>query len=145
MLGTRFLATAESNAHLAYKQALITAYAKDTALTNCFQDGWPATHRALRNTTFVRWEAAGWPPPCKRPGEGDVLATTPDGTQVLRYRRESPLRGFEGAVTECALYAGRSVEFVKDLPAAGELVKRLWRECEAPLADASAIRGGKKT
>jgi hypothetical protein len=29
-----------------------------------------------------------------------------------------------------ALYAGLSVDFVKDLPLAGELVRRLWRECE---------------
>ena len=40
----------------------------------------------------------------------------------------------EGAVTECALYAGRSVDFVKDLPAAGELVERLWQECSAEMA-----------
>jgi hypothetical protein len=34
-------------------------------------------------------------------------------------------------VTECAMYAGLSVDFVKDLPAAGELVERLWQECKA--------------
>jgi hypothetical protein len=34
-------------------------------------------------------------------------------------------------VTECAMYAGLSIDFVKDLPAAGELVERLWQECEA--------------
>jgi len=43
------LATVESNAHPDYKRAILAAYAKDTALTICFQDGWPATHRALRN------------------------------------------------------------------------------------------------
>ena len=31
-------------------------------------------------------------------------------------------------MTECAMYAGLSVDFVKDLPAAGELVARLWQE-----------------
>ena len=29
------------------------------------------------------------------------------------------------------MWAGTSVEFVKDLPEAGELVARLWQECEA--------------
>ena len=45
-LGTRFVATVESNAHPEYKRALLAAYAKDTALTICFQDGWPATHHS---------------------------------------------------------------------------------------------------
>ena len=34
-------------------------------------------------------------------------------------------------VTDCALYAGQSFEFVKDRPSAGELVEGLWRESEA--------------
>lgn len=130
MLGTRFVATVESNGHPAYKQAMLAAHAQDTALTVCFQDGWPATHRALRNRTFVLWDAAGCPPPGERPGEGEAIATRPDGSKVLRYDWRSPYRGMEGAVTECALYAGLSVDFVKDLPAAAELVERLWQECK---------------
>src|SRR5437016_1946147 len=128
MLGTRFVATIESNGHPAHKKAMLAAHAQDTALTVCFQDGWPATHRALRNRTFVLWDAAGCPPPGKRPGEGEVVATRPDGSKVLRYDYRSPYRGMEGAVTECAMYAGLSVDFVKDIPAAGELVARLWQE-----------------
>jgi hypothetical protein len=41
------------------------------------------------------------------------------------------LRGFGGSVTECPMWAGTSVEAIKDLPEAGELVGRLWRESEA--------------
>ena len=131
MLGTRFVATAESSAHPAYKREIMKAHAKDTVLTTCFQDGWPsATHRALRNRTFIMWDAAGCPPPGKRPGEGDVLANGSDGRKVHRYFATSPDQGLEGAITECALFAGLSVEFVKDLPRAGALVERLWRECE---------------
>jgi nitronate monooxygenase len=145
MLGTRFVATVESNAPPAYKQAIVAAYAKDTALTICFQDGWPAMHRALRNDTFVRWDAAGCPPPGKRPGEGEVLMSRSDGSKVRRYWYQSPVQGEEGSITECALYAGRSVEFVKDLPAAGELVKRLWRECQAAPTDVPPIAKEKKS
>ena len=58
-LGTRFVATAESTAHPDYKHALAAAKGKDTALTICFQDGWSAMHRVLRNRTFIMWEAAG--------------------------------------------------------------------------------------
>jgi nitronate monooxygenase len=139
-LGTRFVATAESNAHMDYKRAIVAAHAKDTALTNCFQDGWPAMHRALRNRTFVMWDAAGCPSPGKRPGEGDVIATRPDGSKVLRYGSRHPMRGDEGAVTECPLWAGLGVEFVKDLPAAGELVERLWRECQVAASSADSAR-----
>ncbi len=139
-LGTRFVATVESNAHPDYKRAILAAYAKDTALTICFQDGWPATHRALRNRTFVMWDAAGCPSPGKRPGEGDVIATRPDGSKVLRYGSRHPTRGDEGAVTECPLWAGLGVEFVKDLPAAGELVERLWRECQVAASSADSAR-----
>ena len=38
-LGTRLVATLESNAHPVYKQAIIAAHARETALTICFQDG----------------------------------------------------------------------------------------------------------
>jgi len=131
MLGTRFVATKESFAHPEYKNAIIQAHAQDTALTTCFQDGWPnAPHRVLRNRTFVMWDAAGCPPSGQRPGEGDVIGTRPDGTKVTRYSGLA-LRGFEGAVTDCALYAGLGVDSVKDLPAAGELVERLWKEYQA--------------
>ena len=132
VLGTRFVATQESLAHDEYKNAIIRAEAKDTAFTVCFQDGWPgATHRTLRNSTLVRWEAAGCPPVGKRPGEGDVVATRADGTKVLRYYLGSPDRGLQGAITDLAMHAGEGVDDVEDLPPARDLVRRLWAECLA--------------
>lgn len=121
MLGTRFVAAVESNAHEAFKQAIVSAYVRDTALTNCFQDGWHAMHRALRNRTFTTWDAAGCPPPGRRPGEGDVLLSRPDGSKVRRYWYQSPVADDDGRIAECALYAGESVEVVevaKDVPRA---------------------------
>jgi nitronate monooxygenase len=129
MLGTRFVSTIESNAHPAHQKAIIAAHAKDTALTMCFQDGWPAMHRALRNPTFIMWETAGCPSPGRRPGEADVVAIRPDGQTVLRYWDGSPTKELQGSPSEMALFAGLSVDFVKDVPAAGTLVQRLWREC----------------
>ena len=137
-LGTRFVATAESSAHPDYKRAILAAYAKDTALTICFQDGWSAMHRVLRNRNFVMWDAAGCASPGKRPGEGDAIATKADGSKILRYQAWSPVRGFGGAVTECPMWAGQSVQFIKDLPAAGELLGRLWKECEAAGANSNS-------
>jgi len=133
MLGTRFVATRENSAHQEYKDALLKANKGNTVLTVCFDDGWPnATHRVLRNGTFIRWDAAGCPPVGKRPGEGDVVATRPDGRTVLRYAVVMPLASFTGnQLLNCALYAGEGVGFVRDIPTAGDLVVRLWKECVA--------------
>ena len=75
MLGTRFIASAESGAHHAYKAALVASASSDTVLTGCFDGEWPyALHRVLRNATLASWEAAGCPPSGNRPGEGEVVA-----------------------------------------------------------------------
>ena len=77
-------------------------------------------------------ERAGCPSPGKRPGEGELVTTRSNGEKVLRYSAYVPDRDFHGAAArEMALMAGLGVEYVKDLPSAGELVQRLWRECEA--------------
>jgi nitronate monooxygenase len=130
MLGTRFVATRESLYHQVYKDALLRANKGDTVLTVCFEGGWPNTPlRVLRNGTFIRWEAAGCPPAGKRPGEGDVLATRPDGSKLLRYSFFSPTVGTTGEnLLDLAFSAGEGVGSVRDVPAAGDLVKRLWQE-----------------
>jgi nitronate monooxygenase len=130
-LGTRFVATRECTAHPDYKRAIVAAFAQDTVLTNCFQDGWPAMHRVIRNRTVSMWEASGCPLPGKRPGEGDVLATRADGAKILRYTIGVAKSDYIGSIMELPLWAGKGVDAVKDVPKAGELVERLWKECEA--------------
>ena len=131
LVGTRFVATKECNAHDEYKGALARAKAADTVLTVCFQDGWTnAPHRVLRNCTFAMWEAAGCPPPGKRPGEGDVLTTNAvTGAKKVRYSASNPGRDDRGDVLELPLYAGQGVDAIRAIPSAGELVPRLWKEC----------------
>ncbi|MBI3801366.1 MAG: nitronate monooxygenase [Deltaproteobacteria bacterium] len=133
LIGTRFVATQEAGAHSDYKNLLIRANAGDTVFTVCFQDGWPnAPHRVLRNPTFSMWEAAGCPPPGKRPGEGDVVATQA-GNPILRYKTIPPGPAMTGMITHMAMYAGQGVGAIRDLPSAGELVERLWEDCVAGL------------
>lgn len=131
LIGTRFVATKEADAHDEYKRAIAQAKISDTVLTICFQDGWPnATHRVLRNRTFEMWEAAGCPPASKRPGEGDILATNVStGVTKRRYSVSTPQPDDRGTLTELCLYAGQNVDTIRDIPSAGELVARLWREC----------------
>lgn len=136
MLGTRFVATRESRAHDAYKRALVEAQGEeDTALTVCFDGGWPyAAHRVLRNSTFAAWEAAGSPPPGVRPGEGEMVARTADGEPILRYEDAAPRAGHTGDVLAMCLYAGTGVGDVTDIPSAAELVARLGAEYDAAVA-----------
>ncbi len=129
MLGTRFVATQESRAHPAYKQRLVGAQAEETALTVCFDGGWPyAAHRVLRNTTLETWEANGCPQHGARPGEGEVMGHTAAGEPILRYEDTAPRLGFTGDVLAMCLYAGTSCASIADIPPAGEMVKRLWEE-----------------
>ncbi|MGC5323597.1 NAD(P)H-dependent flavin oxidoreductase [Micromonospora arida] len=120
MLGTRFLAAAEAATHEVYRQHLIAATGADTVHTLCFDGGWPnAAHRALRNTTLQRWQAAGSPPAPLRPGEGDLVAIDASGKNRPRYEDLMPLPGMTGDLAAMALYAGQSVSLVHDvLPAA---------------------------
>jgi nitronate monooxygenase len=131
LIGTRFVATKEALGHDDYKDALTRAKATDTVLTICFQDGWTnAPHRVLRNRTVEMWEAAGCPPPGKRPGEGDVVTTNvATGSTKRRYAISAPQPSDRGAITELPLWAGMGVDAIRDLPSAGDLVARLWREC----------------
>jgi nitronate monooxygenase len=132
IMGTRFMATQESSAHDEYKNALVHAESADAAMSVCYGDGWPgATHRTLRNTTLNRWEAAGCPPPGKRPGEGDIIARRANGSGVMRYSIATPSRGLEGTVTDMAMYAGEGVGEVKDVPPVRDLLARIWAECMA--------------
>jgi nitronate monooxygenase len=129
MLGTRFVATQESRAHDDYKRALVAAKAGDTALTVCYDGGWPyAAHRVLRNSTLELWEAHGCPPVGRRPGEGNVVAATQAGDPIYRYEDTAPRRGMAGDIAAMCLYAGTDCSAIRDVPAAGALVTRLWQE-----------------
>ncbi len=88
VMGTRFVASEECDAHPLYKARLIEAEARDTVLTKLFDVGWPASpHRVIRNTTYEHWEAAGSPPSGQRPGEDEKVAGG-----VLRYASTRPSR-----------------------------------------------------
>ena len=134
MLGTRFVATRESLAHEFYKRRLVEARAEDTALTVCFDGGWPqAAHRVLRNSTLENWEATGCPPVGRRPGEGERIARDETGKEVQRYDDTPPRTAMTGNLEAMCLYAGTSCAIIDDIPPAGELVERLWRECQATI------------
>ncbi len=108
-VGTRFMAAAESIAHPAYIEALISAGADDTILTTAFGDGWPdAPHRVLKSAI-----AAG-------EALGDAQSWAPDW----------PTTTSVGAVEARALYAGQSVGAVRSRQPAAEILAELVEEAE---------------
>lgn len=139
-LGTRFVASEESRAHPEYKRRIVESVATDTVYTEDLYDiSWPgAPTRTLRNRTYDEWDAAGRPPPGRRPGEGTSVGTMrlPSGEayELPRYAGAgSPLVGFEGDFDLLALWAGESVEAVHDVLPAAEIVARLAEEAAAAL------------
>ena len=122
-MGTRFVASAECEAHPIYKAALVRANGSDTVLTGLFDIGWPAPHRVLRNSTFERWEAAGRPASGSRPGEGDQVARGP-GHPIPRYGVNLPRVDVEGDIEAMAMYAGQGVGAIASEEPAGEIVER---------------------
>ena len=122
----RFLATVESGAHPEFKKLLLAARATDTVYTTLFDQGWPdAPHRALRNSTFEKWEKAGHSATGKRPGEGDVIGAFPNGDPIPRYGVPAPMQGATGEIEAFALYAGQSVGLIRNLPDVAAVIRDL--------------------
>ena len=139
-LGTRFVASEESRAHPEYKRRIVESRAKDTVYTDDLYDiSWPgAPTRTLRNRTFDEWEAAGRPPPGRRPGEGTFVGvlrlSSGEKVEFPRYAGAgSPLVGFDGDFDYPAMWAGESVEVVNDVLPAAEIVRRLAQDAAAAL------------
>ncbi|AXT20283.1 nitronate monooxygenase [Flavobacteriaceae bacterium AU392] len=129
VMGSRFVATKESGAHLKYKNALVKAKAEDTIFTVCMNKGWDsAAHRILRNKTTELWEAAGCPVIGERPGEFDIVARRANNDPIERYDSDSPLQGMTGDVETMANYAGHSVNNIHDIPSVQELIDSIWNE-----------------
>ena len=136
-IGTRFVASAEANAHPDYQRALLEATETGTAYGTVFDGGWPdAPHRTLRNSTVQAWEDAGRPAAGARPGEGE--AVTDGSSPQLRYGSDLPTRRVEGAVEAMALYAGQGVGLVHDVRPAAEIARTMAEQARDVLARLAA-------
>ena len=129
-IGTRFLASHEAAIHPRYRERLLAASENDTVfLEDLFNIGWPnAPHRTLRNQTVEAWEAAGRPPSGKRPGEGEVIATSRSRGPIVRYRSFTPGPDVEGDIDALSLWAGQGVGLVSRLQSAGDIVREIAEE-----------------
>jgi nitronate monooxygenase len=137
-LGTRFVASEEALVHPAHKQRILESTATDTVYSELYDAWWPgAPHRTLRNRTFQAWEAAGRPPPGRRPGEGTVIGTRQlSSGQVQpwpRYAVGIVPPSFEGDLQAVPMLAGESCGVVNDIKPAAAIVRDLARDAAAAL------------
>jgi nitronate monooxygenase len=142
-MGTRFLLAEEAATHPVYREAVIAADETTTAYSSLFDGGWPdAPLRALRNSTWATWRAAGEPPPGARPGEGDVVATGEDGRAIERYSNDAPVAGASGDIAAMVLYAGQGVGLARRIQPAGEIVREVAEEAARVLAETRVMGDG---
>jgi NAD(P)H-dependent flavin oxidoreductase YrpB (nitropropane dioxygenase family) len=132
-IGTRFLASHEATIHPRYRERLLQANENDTVfLENLFDVRWPnAPHRVLRNQTVEAWEAAGRPPSGKRPGEGEVIATSRASGPIVRYQSYTPGSDAEGDIDALPLWAGQGL--LSKVQSAGDIVREIADEARLVL------------
>jgi nitronate monooxygenase len=127
--GTRFLLSAESRAHPAYKQRLLPA--EETILTELFGAGWPAPHRVVPNaaTDLGGSRTSRLLNHLLAPG----ARYTPAGLQMRMIRAQRPGSRLltpvgptdeapETLVDAGALYAGETVSRLTEIRPAADLV-----------------------
>jgi NAD(P)H-dependent flavin oxidoreductase YrpB (nitropropane dioxygenase family) len=139
-LGTRFVASEEAFVHPEFKHRVVEGGSADLVYADLYTVGWPgvAHHRTLRNTLFEEWDRAGRPPEGGRAGEGISIGTrlglSGEREEVFRYASVMVTPDFEVDIDYAPLWAGESIDVVKDIKPAAEIVADLVRDAEAALA-----------
>jgi nitronate monooxygenase len=124
-MGTRFVASLESDFHLDYKAALVAAQAGDTVYTERFAELWPgAPHRVLRSA--IAAAEAGTDPIVGSMSAGAIRIDVP------RFAGFAPVADATGDVAAMALFAGEGVGEISEVLPAGDIV-RLFGERAAGL------------
>src|SRR5215471_887989 len=128
VLGTRFLATSEANAHPQYKQKLLDAAETDTVRTILFGHGWPnAPHRTLRTRFVEQWLGNESRAQESRPDE-PVIGKTSIGDReipIQRFMSIPPNTLVTGDIDSMALLAGQAVGLVNEIKPAATVVREL--------------------
>jgi nitronate monooxygenase len=125
-VGTRFVASAESDAHPRYQELLVAAAGEDTVYTEAFSVMWPdAPHRVLRSAVDAAERAD------EVVGEMEIAGTR---EPVPRFAVPAPTRDTTGTIDAMALYAGQSVGSVRAVEPAAAIVRDLAEGAERLLA-----------
>lgn len=118
-VGTRFVATVESDAHDHYVQRLIDGTAADTVLTERFDVGWPDAPVRVLASSLAAAEAA--------PDGTVATLAADDGSVTLlpRFTTTPPTRTTVGNLDALPLYAGTSIDSVHARQTAADVMQEL--------------------
>jgi len=127
-MGTRFLATAESDFHQLWKEAVVACGDRGTLIARGFVGParWVKTPRSVEHarTTIVK-------------SPGVFLGVPDDYTTIDRslidFEVESIKAVYDGDREKAMFAAGEAAQRIDDLPAVGDLVQHVVREAEAVL------------
>ena len=124
-VGTRFVASKESEAHPDYKRRLLAASQADAIYTEIFRVGWPpnSPHRVLRNSLTEGGSVPPGPVGSARIGDRTV--------EVPQFGSATPTIHTEGRIELMANYAGQGVGLIRNILPAAEIVQQMASEAEA--------------
>ena len=131
VMGTRFLATPEANAHPVYKAAILAASEEDTVRTTLFGNGWPDTpHRTLRTPFVTQWLDRAPDTQGSRHGGPDsdpgiVGRTVIAGVEmpIPRFASLPPNADANGDIHSMSLLAGQSAGLIDAIQPASDILR----------------------
>jgi len=126
VMGTRFVATPEANAHPLYKTRLVAASEENTVRTILFGHGWTdAPHRALRTPFVGEWLDRERETQDSRPDEPVIGRAVIAGAElpIQRFVSIPPNSSASGDIESMALLAGQSVGLVDEIRPAADILR----------------------
>jgi enoyl-[acyl-carrier protein] reductase II len=111
-IGTRFAASAESSAHIKFKDRIVSSTEGDTVLT--LKQITPV--RLIRNEFYQRIL------------EAETRCASREELLTLLGKRRAKIGMFEGNLIDGELEIGQIAALVKDIEPAGEIVRSIWKE-----------------
>jgi enoyl-[acyl-carrier protein] reductase II len=136
-VGTRLVASEESEAHPEYKQRLTAANAS-TAVTTVFGPEWPGQPmRVLRNRVVSEWAGREHQVPPPQPGVSIGRAMMgPDPYEMPKFSAILPTRDTTGDFEEMCLAAGEGVSRIHDIRPAATIIEEMMRDTARSLRSA---------
>lgn len=129
-IGTRFIASSESNAHPEYKNRIVKAEVHDTVRHNIFGYDFPdATVRGIRNKIVAEFEGKDYPAPYanKNPDTFPIIGQSTMGP-IRRFSGVLPTPDTKGDFEQMSLLAGESVGLIKDIQPVAEIINLMITE-----------------